>query len=81
MIEFVIRHDGMNWILYNNWLTLSAPTLDGIDNSLKQAMKDKGMIKKSGKVKVFMAFDNSAIPQWMRQYAQHYFNRVIEIEG
>ena len=81
MIEFVIRHDGMNWILSNDLLTLSAPTLDGIDTGLKQAMKARGMIKKSGKVKVFMAFDNSTIPQWMRQYAQHYFNRIVEIGG
>jgi len=27
-----------------------------------------------------MYFDNSTIPQWIRQYAQHYFNRIVEIE-
>lgn len=33
------------------------------------------------KVEVFMAFDNSTIPQWIRQYAQHYFNRILVVDS
>ncbi|MCP3943683.1 MAG: hypothetical protein GY710_19695 [Desulfobacteraceae bacterium] len=81
MIELVIDHDGVNWNAKNEVLSVSSPTLDGLDLALEEQMRNKGLVKKGDKKKVFMAFDNSTIPQWIRQYAQHYFNRVVEISG
>jgi hypothetical protein len=80
-IETVISHNGSNWILRNNHFTLSAPTIEELDLETKRLIKEKGLIKKGEKVKVLMAFDNSTIPQWIRQYAQHYFNRIIVVHG
>jgi hypothetical protein len=81
LMEFVIRHNGKDWLVENEHLTVSAPTLDDLDKELEKRMKQKGLIKKGERSKVFMAFDNSTIPQWIRQYAQHYFNRIVEIQG
>lgn len=80
-LDCVIWHDGTNWIAENGFLSVAAPTIEALDQGVGEALKRKSMLKKGDRLRVFMAFDNSTIPQWMRQYAQHYFNRVVEIEG
>lgn len=79
--HFVIKHDGKCWIIENGHSTISAPTLEKLDSRLENHMKENGLLKKGEKAEVFMAFDNSTIPQWIRQYAQHYFNRIVTVEG
>ena len=81
MMDFVLTHDGKKWQAKNASLSLSSSSLRSLDEKLGKMMREKGMIKKGEKTRVFMGFDNSTIPQWIRQYAQHYFNRVVEIEG
>ncbi len=80
-LDFTIKYSGKNWIVENELLSSTAPTLDELDVNVKNLLIDKQIIKKGEKAKLFMAFDNSTIPQWIRQYAQHYFNRIVEIEG
>jgi hypothetical protein len=80
-IELSIRHTGQDWLVENEFLSLAAPTLDELDDRLKRLLKKNSLLKTGEKVRVFMVYDNSTIPQWIRQYAQHYFNRVLEIEG
>ena len=81
MIELIVTHDGKNWIARNDVLCAEAPTLEKLDNELKKLVKEKGYFEKSKKLDLFMAFDNSTIPRWMRQYSQHYFNRIIRLEN
>ena len=80
-IELSIRHTGQNWLVENESLSVSAPTLGELDRQLKLLLKEKELLKDGEKARVFMVYDNSTIPQWIRQYAQHYFNRILEIEG
>jgi hypothetical protein len=80
-IEFTIRHTGKEWLVENELITTSAATLEQLDHALKRRLKDEGIIAKGEKIEVFMFYDNSTIPQWIRQYAQHYFNRIVEMEG
>lgn len=58
-----------------------APSLEELDQGVERLLKEKGMLKEGERAEVFMAFDNATIPQWIRQYAQHYFNRVVEVKG
>ncbi len=81
MHEFVISHDGVNWNIINDSISVSSPTIDALDNDLAGKLRERGLLKKGETAKIFMAFDNNGIPQWMRQYAHHYFNRIIEIKG
>lgn len=81
MIDMVIRHDGRNWVVEKGDLRLASPTLDGIDAEVREFVKREGLVKNGQKTEVRMLFDNSTIPQWIRQYAQHYFNRVLVVEG
>ena len=80
-LDFTIRFSDNSWIVENDSLKSSAPTLDELDINVKNLLLDKNIIKKGEKAKLFMAFDNSTIPEWIRQYAQHYFNRIVEVEG
>ena len=80
-IECVISHDGKNWLLTGEMLALSAPTLTELDAKVRTVLSSNGVLKKGDHAEVFMAFDNSTIPDWIRPYAQHYFNRIVEIEG
>jgi hypothetical protein len=79
-IELTIRHTGQNWLADNDLLSVSAPTLDELDHQLKLLLTKMNLHKEGTKTTVFMYYDNSTIPQWIRQYAQHYFNRIVEIE-
>ena len=79
-IEVTIRYTGQNWLIENKDFSLSAPTLDDLDRRLKTVLKKKELHKEGMKTRVFMYFDNATIPQWIRQYGQHYFNRIIELD-
>ena len=80
-IECVISHDGKNWQLSNETLSLSAPSLAELDAQVRTELIQNGVLKNGEQADVFMAFDNSTIPGWIRPFAGHYFNRIIEIEG
>ncbi len=80
-MDFIITHDGRDWVIENDSLRLASPTLDQLDMKLGDIMRARGLVKKGETAKVFMGFDNSTIPEWMRPFSQHYFNRVVEIKG
>lgn len=80
MIEMTIHHDGLDWIAENDSLSAKGRTLEDLDQTVGTLLRDRPDLKQGDKVRVFMAFQNATIPQWIRQYAQHYFNRIVEIE-
>jgi len=65
----------------NSLLTASSPTLDELDEKVGALLREKGLIKEGEKAEIVMEFDNSTIPQWIRQYSQHYFDRIVEVRG
>jgi hypothetical protein len=81
MVECTISHDGRFWRLTHERFSCSAVSLSALDAGLGRRLRQNGLCGKGQKVQVFMAFDNAVIPQWIRQYAQHYFNRLVEVEG
>jgi len=80
MIELIIIHDGKNWIAKNNELFAKGASLEQLDNNLKKLLRQHGLLDVHEKLDLFMFFDNYTIPQWMRQYSQHYFNRILRVE-
>jgi len=81
MIELTLTHDGRCWAASSDLLTAAAPTLEALDAEVRRALSQSGHLKAGETLQVHMAFDSSTIPQWIRQYAQHYFNRVVDIAG
>ncbi|MFH1755711.1 MAG: DUF5395 family protein [Candidatus Latescibacterota bacterium] len=80
-IECVITHDGKMWNLTNKDLSVSAATLEELDDNVRTLLRERGIVAPGEKAEVLMCFDNSTIPGWIRPYAQHYFNRIVEVEG
>ena len=76
MIELTLSHDGRRWLAKGRGIDVSAATIEGLDRKVRQAVRRSSRPAR----KIFMAFDRSGIPQWMRQYSQHYFNRIITVE-
>ncbi len=80
-LDCVLRHDGRNWVAEGRELSVAAPTLEELDQRLAERLRSSGQLAPGKRLQVFMAFDNSTIPQWIRQYAQHYFNRIVTVTG
>ncbi len=80
-MELLIWHDGRDWVVKNEIMALSAPSLDELDREVARLLRQKGLVREGEKAEVFMVFDNATIPQWIRQYARHYFNRILEVRG
>lgn len=81
MIEVIVTHDGKNWVAKNEFMSVAAQTIEILDTDVRKLVKQKVDCKAGENIRVFMLFDNSTIPQWMRQYAQHYFNRILEVDA
>ena len=54
-------------------------TLPDLDVALAVVLSAHPERYPSGPLEVRMTFDNSVIPQWIRQYSNHYFNRVVTL--
>lgn len=81
MFDFTLTHDGRNWIAKYNQLTAKAQTIESLDIKVKNILKEKKFIESGETKRIRFVFDNSTIPQWIRQYSNHYFNRIIEVTG
>ncbi len=76
-IEMTIDHDGHSWILSGNGLTIMAEKLEEMDRKLEAALRSR--LESEGRLNVFMRSNNEVIPEWMRPYMNHYFNRCLEL--
>jgi len=74
-LDMVLTHDGENWIASNKTIKQVASSLGELDLKIENALRDEFADGK--RLNVFMAFDNEAIPMWIRPYMNHYFNRIL----
>jgi hypothetical protein len=79
MIEFRLTHDGTHWIAENETLSARGTTLEQLDRQIAATLRKYGTFERNTQHRVRMSFDNSTIPEWIRQYAGHYFNREVMI--
>jgi len=54
--------------------------LDKLDEMVKASFSRFLQAKEGDTVIATYRFDNSVMPEWLRQYSDHYFNRVIEFK-
>mgnify|MGYP004746620879 CR=1 FL=1 len=80
-MEFSIHHDGRNWVASCGEFTVAAASLDELDRMVESELDKRGRLAREGETRVRMCFDTRTIPEWIRQYAQHYFNRVVVFGG
>lgn len=75
-IEMILEYNGNNWILTGEGAQVSATSLNELDRKLERALQPQ---LSQGKLNVQMRSDNRMIPEWMRPYMNHYFNRLLEL--
>ena len=78
-IDLVITHDGKNWIARNEEIVAEGGSLPELDANVAQALRGSGR-PAGAELRVFMGFDINSIPAWIRQYAPHYFNRLVDVK-
>lgn len=79
-LEMYLSNEGDWWVAKNEQIKAIGRTLPELDDNLKSVLLRSKKFKKGSRVKVFMGFDFSTIPTWLRQYTYHYFNRIITID-
>ncbi|PID41927.1 MAG: hypothetical protein CR981_02815 [Proteobacteria bacterium] len=77
-VEMTLGHDGCNWVLSNQNLVVSANSLDELDRKLEEALSDKWQKDQPFEVHM-MSNNDEMIPEWMKPYMDHYFNRILEL--
>lgn len=73
----VLDHDGRNWKVSGADIEVSAASLNELDRKLEHALKPRLSVEKT--LQVFMTSNNEMIPEWMRPFMGHYFNRLLEL--
>ncbi|MFO8058781.1 MAG: DUF5395 family protein [bacterium] len=73
-------HDGSMWLAENGETRASGRTLAELDRELGKLLGRDHPEVSGSSIKVRMTFDNAVFPEWMRQYSNHYFNRVVTIK-
>ena len=79
-VDLKLIHDGRHWVVSNDEFTVSGDTFDSLDRNLGEALKKSGKFSEGEQVNIFMGFDFDTIPTWLRQYHNHYFNRLLTLE-
>ncbi len=77
-IEMTLGHNGRDWVLSNENLVVSANSLDELDRKLEKALHHKWMDQQPLEVHM-MSNNDEMIPEWMKPYMDHYFNRILEL--
>lgn len=83
MLDFRIIHDGKHWIADKGALVARGRTLEELDRNLAEILAGPAGrrfgVGDAKEIDVRMTFDNVTIPEWMRQYSNHYFNRIVTL--
>lgn len=73
-IDVSLTTRGARWVASWKAETWSAPSLDALDAAVRARFAGRDEVRH-----VRMCFDRTALPEAVRQYAPHYFDRVIEV--
>jgi FKBP-type peptidyl-prolyl cis-trans isomerase 2 len=78
-IRLSLKHDGTHWVATDGNHSFAGKSLDELDKEIEKFLRNSERLQEGERVKVYMYYDNRSIPQWIRQYSQHYFDRIVEI--
>jgi hypothetical protein len=78
-VELEICHDGYHWIAKNNDIHVRAKEMKDLDKEIIRKVQSLFRESNANYIDVSMAFDNQVVPEWIRQYSNHYFNRRLRV--
>lgn len=77
-MHLLLRHEGTVWVAEGEGLRVCGASLDELDRALVKQLRAQGCDVSR---EVRMRYAPDALPEWIRPYASHYFDRVIRIDG
>jgi hypothetical protein len=80
VLDFRIVHDGSFWVAENESFAARGRTLEELDRELLSAIRKNRRIEDHEQIRIRMTFDGSSLPEWIRQYSSHYFNRIVTLK-
>jgi hypothetical protein len=80
MVELSLVHDGRFWIATGESWNARGETLEELDRAVGKIAREREKPDGDRCLEVRMTFDNTVIPEWIRQYSNHYFNRLITVD-
>ncbi len=76
-LELIVTVRDGEWAAEGQGVRVQAPTLAEVEEQVERQLRESGRFAAGEKVNVLMATDRGLMPEWMRPYQSHYFNRVI----
>jgi hypothetical protein len=67
------------WLAKVSSKEFRADSLEELDGIMKKHFTKSRDLSKGDRIRINYLFDNSCIPEWIRQYSNHYFNREVEL--
>ena len=75
--SFTLRYAGGRWLAACEAFTVAAAGLGELDRLVERELGRRGLLAAEGPTRVRMSFDRRGLPEWIRQYSSHYFDRVV----
>lgn len=79
-VEIILDQRGRDWIARHEDFVLKADSLAELDEKVRAKLIESRRYPTGSRVSVLMSTDNGLIPDWMRPYQSHYFNRAVSFE-
>ncbi len=76
-LELTVTVRDQQWAAEGPGVRAQAKTLAELEDQVERQIRESGKFPAGSKVDVLMATDRGLMPEWMRPYQSHYFNRVI----
>ena len=79
MLELSLIHDGRFWIARSESWSAQGESIEELDVAVAKIAIEREQPDAGRRLQVRMTFDNMVIPEWIRQYSNHYFNRLVTV--
>jgi len=79
-LEMVISSEADGWVARGDEFVASGASFDELEEDLRRSLVASKRYTVGTLVSVWMGCDARMIPEWMRPYMCHYFNRVVHLQ-
>lgn len=76
-VEIVLKESDNGWIGLGDGFAVQGVDIAELEERIVSVVSGSGRFAPGTRVEVFVACDRGVIPDWMRPYHSHYFNRTI----
>ena len=79
-LDITLTFKGTEWVVADDSFPAVSDSLEELDIKVRNHLENRYSPSPGDTITINYLFDNSAIPEWIRQYSNHYFNRKVEFK-